>query len=280
MDLGAVKVWVEKQNYVLSLIWGTFSRKNGCVTQNVFLHYSWLPLACMIKRPHQREYRGPLKSFFLLVAILWSRAVTLDIIIILSDEVRKLTPAITSLVVLRSDLWQNSLESGKKESEDVSFIFFFSFFFLHLPLLCAPLLFIPLLALDQWSRKIDPTETGDVTELSNSQLKMVQFTSSATWCKWPSLQHARRRQTSCERHTRNQLCTLLCHIDMARYVNMSEETKHTHTHTHIYIYEHSSDHSDQGLWQGVETALLGQWLSGPSGMAGENTVCARAHVCP
>lgn len=39
--------------------------------------------------------------FFLLVAILWSGAVTLDIILVLSDEVRKLTSAITSLVWLR-----------------------------------------------------------------------------------------------------------------------------------------------------------------------------------
>lgn len=62
----------KKQNYVLSLIWGTFSRrkkKKRRVTQNVFLHYSWLLLACMIKQPHQRKYSGRVKSFLLLGCI-------------------------------------------------------------------------------------------------------------------------------------------------------------------------------------------------------------------
>lgn len=68
LDLGAVQVWVEKKNKIMYFLWSEahLAGKNGCVTQNVFLHYSWLLLACMIKQPHQRKYRGLLKSFFLL----------------------------------------------------------------------------------------------------------------------------------------------------------------------------------------------------------------------
>lgn len=167
MDLGAVKVWVEKQNYVLSLIWGTFSRQNGCVTQNVFLHYSWLLLTCMIKWPHQRKYRGLLKSSFLLLASLWSRAVTLELMLILTYKVRKLTITIQSLVVIWSDLWQNSRKSGRKVKTSVSFLFFKN-----------TSSFLP---------GNGSHGNSDVTELSNSQLKMVQFISSTSRCKRPSL---------------------------------------------------------------------------------------------
>lgn len=161
MDLGAVKVWVGKQNYVLSLIWGTFSRrKRMCHPKCIFT------LRLVAARLHDQaatskgvQRAGESLFFPLLVAILWSRAVTLDIILI---SVRKLTLSITSLVVMWSDVWQNSLSS-------------------FLPF--SPSSLSSLLISGAGNRSHG---SSDVTQLSNSQLKAVQFTSSAARCKWPS----------------------------------------------------------------------------------------------
>lgn len=180
MDLGAVKVGSQKQNSVLPLIWGTFRRQNGCVTQNVFLHYSWLLLACMIKRRHQRKYRGllkpppPVSCYFMVQSCysgtnpnfnLWSWRI---------NPQRHITGGDVKQSVTKSfEKWK--LTTGSTPPP---------------PLLYASLLFIS--EAGNRSHRI-----SDVTELSNRQLKMVQFTSSTTWCKWPSPWHAHRRQTSC-----------------------------------------------------------------------------------
>lgn len=261
MDLGAVKVWVEKQNYVLSLIWGTFSRQNGCVTRNVFLHYSWLLLACMIKRPHQRKYRGLLKSFFLLVAFSWSRAVALELILIFIYEARKLTLPITSLGGYKKGSCDKIEEWRVAQSEDISF-------FLYFVLPFSSFLSSPLIS-GAGNRS---HRSSDVTQLSNSQLKSVQFTSSTTWCKWPSLWHAHRRQTPCWRSTRSQLCTLPCHIDMARYVNTSEELTHTHIPFRPLRPRVVTRCQDSAVWP----VALGSFGDGP-GKIVTNFLCV--HVC-
>lgn len=165
--------------------------KNGCVTQNVFLHYSRLLLACMIKQPHQRKYRGLVKSFFLWGCNFMVQSSDIENHPNFYPWSEKINPS--DRITCGHTKWCVTKESGKcKESEDIFSFFSHIFYFVLLsPFILPP---PPLLISGAGNRSHG---NSDVTELSNSQLKAVQFTSSAARCKWPSSEHDRRRQTSC-----------------------------------------------------------------------------------
>lgn len=143
---------------------------------------------------------------------------------------------------------------GKKTSYSISLFLPYIFYFgpITQPFLCL------LLITGAGNRS---HRNGDVTELSNSQLKAVQFILAQLWCKWPSLEH---NPAAVKPPVSDQPCTPTCHIDMAGYVNKSEEITNMHMHAHIKDV-HISDHCLRGFWQGGKTSLLSRWLPAPWG---------------
>lgn len=91
--------WKKQKNYVPPLIWGTFSGKKTDVLPEMHFYITVGCRSLAWSSGHIKGNTGLRKSFFLLVAILRFRAVTLDMILILTHKVRKLTPPIASLVV-------------------------------------------------------------------------------------------------------------------------------------------------------------------------------------
>lgn len=149
--------------------------------------YFYITVGCCSLAWSSNDIKGNTEGYWNppspLVAILWSRAVTLELILILIYEVGELTLSATSLVVMWSNLWQNRSKSGNWQRVQPPHPLYF---------MLVSSLFLLISEAGNRSHRI-----SDVTELSNRQLKMVQFTSSTTWCKWPSPWHAHRRQTSC-----------------------------------------------------------------------------------
>lgn len=207
-----LKLGVGKQNYVLSLIWGTLSKaKRMCHPKCIFT------LQSVAARLHDqvttsKEIEGLLKSSFLLVAILRSTAVTLDNFNSWSWEIN---PSSHHWMYAK---WRRQFTSS-----------------------FAPLLFIPfssLLISGAGNR------SGDVTELSNSQLKRLQFTSTFDANDLPYGTLAAVKHPVSDTPAISSAFRRVTSIWLAVWTR-PRRRRRAHTH--------NSDHSDQGVWQGVET---------------------------